>query len=74
MNKKYPVAIQARTTPIINSIFLIGKKMFFYRISKDYWCTNQLPISFGTALIRRINVDFHIKLMGYENSIYLKEF
>ena len=44
--KKYPETIQTRTIQIH---FLLNPR--FKQIFKDYWCKNQLPISFVTALV-----------------------
>ena len=48
---KYPFTIKTRPTQIINSIFL-NKKGFNSPFLKIIGLRNQLPITFGTALIR----------------------
>ena len=48
---KYPFTIQTRPTQIVNSIFL-NENGFNCPFLKIIGLRNQLPITFGTALIR----------------------
>ena len=50
-NNKYPFTTQ--THPTQTEFFVSETVLSFNTIFKHYWCTNQLPITLGTAYVLR---------------------